>query len=343
MCYDMDAIPDSMWRIILPQGAYLKEMMLYCAYDTKTAASKLNDPDELKEMFKLAIGQADHLSDEDRKKIFGKFDKNPQDVKILPGLVDRFRKFVQMAGGKPPAEKTQPPKRKSQDVQGAKGGPEKVKKTVIAVKQNAADVRGRMEKWLKKNVEEEITFEIASNSSSTLSYKCLTCQWKTDIPADSKGCYSLSNANKHYRPAGISKVSSPCQSMRKKKVEYKAGSSSITGYLKKTNSPRQQSSNTNTNTIQFDRQVKSPISSTWISDGQTNTDNESSAKPTQDIPNKSSNTISIEDIHEEVKMVGNENIANPSNDSSKVSTNPEPESSSKSSPSKNGEMPVGGI
>ena len=37
----MDAIPDSMWSIILPQGAYLKEMMIYGGYDTKSAVSKL--------------------------------------------------------------------------------------------------------------------------------------------------------------------------------------------------------------------------------------------------------------------------------------------------------------
>ena len=334
-----------MWSIILPQGAYLKEMMLYSAFDTKTAASQLSDPDKLAEMFRFAIGQADVLSDEERKKIFGIFEKNPKDVQIIPGLVDRFRRFVQVAGGKPQVEKTTSSKRKSQDVPRPKGGAENAKKKVIAVKQNAADVKGRMEKWLKKNVEEEITFEIASNSDTTLSYKCLNCQWKTDFTADSKGFYSLSNINKHYRRAGVRQVT-PCQSMRKKTLEYKAGSSSITGYLKKTNPSHKQSSKSASNTIHFDRQLKSPSSSSWIGDGQTNMEDNSYEKPTQgsSIESDTDSTIPIdEDINEEVVMVENESIVNLGNNSSNINTNPEPKSNNKISPSKNGEVPVGGI
>ena len=192
--------------------------MKFSGFDTRSSVIRLKNPEELNAMFQFAIEMADDLSSEERRNIFGVFHSNPKKLRMLPGLKDSFFSFIRLVEGKPAIET---PLKDSSKRKLSLGSQEKDNRTtqktakinkIIAVKQTVADVKSRMEKWLSKNAEEEVSFELSAtiNKPNCMAYKCLLCDWRTDIHSDKGGRYCLSNANKHYKRLNKDKTSSQC-------------------------------------------------------------------------------------------------------------------------------------
>ena len=68
--------------------------MISCGYKTPEAITKLNDPKELKKMFKTVRELQELVPDQDKDEMFGIFRRNPSLLKILPGIEMEFKNFV---------------------------------------------------------------------------------------------------------------------------------------------------------------------------------------------------------------------------------------------------------
>ena len=196
-----DYVPDHLWNLFPPNCMYLKEMMIFCGYETKDAVLSLKSEEELRNMFQFAIEMYETLSEEDKNKIFGIFSKKPENVRILPGFKSTFDKFLQALGEKP---------QRNENVSNVPELPLKRKSTqlnkVVSVKHTLEDVKFQMQKWLLKQEKagkfkvKSVSFEVAENAKQKgFMYKCLICNWRTDILEESNGKIYLSNAQRHYR------------------------------------------------------------------------------------------------------------------------------------------------
>ena len=90
-----DAIPDSVWNVFPENWTYMKKMLIYDRYSTRESLVKLQKKEELEKLFDFIRDMADDADDEERKELLGVFHKNPQKLKILPGLVDVFNAFIE--------------------------------------------------------------------------------------------------------------------------------------------------------------------------------------------------------------------------------------------------------
>ena len=77
-------ISEELWNLIPAAGSYIKNIMKYSGFDTKSAIVKLKQTQELDGMFEFARSMVDVI--EDKTAMFGIFHKNPEKVRVLPGL-----------------------------------------------------------------------------------------------------------------------------------------------------------------------------------------------------------------------------------------------------------------
>lgn len=70
------SISEHLWAIIPESGQYIVEVMKFCGYSDLESISKLNNPKE-------------------REKMFGIFWEVPDKLRILPGLEQNFKRFLE--------------------------------------------------------------------------------------------------------------------------------------------------------------------------------------------------------------------------------------------------------
>ena len=79
-----EEIPQELWHMILPCGSYLKNIMEFSGYTKRKSIVKLADKKEISKMFEFVKSMSGVI--EDKKAMFGVFDKCPNKVMLLPGL-----------------------------------------------------------------------------------------------------------------------------------------------------------------------------------------------------------------------------------------------------------------
>ncbi len=77
-------IPNEIWSIFPPKALYLKNILIYCGYDTPEAVLKLREHGELDQVFTFMKSISDIV--EEKEALFGIFQKEPQRLCLLPGL-----------------------------------------------------------------------------------------------------------------------------------------------------------------------------------------------------------------------------------------------------------------
>ena len=85
-------IPQHLWDMIPPKGAYLIEIMGFCGYDTVDSVVLLKQDTEVEKMFNF-IREMEPVID-DKEKTLGIFSRLPQHLQILPGLKWKFNQFL---------------------------------------------------------------------------------------------------------------------------------------------------------------------------------------------------------------------------------------------------------
>jgi hypothetical protein len=162
-----DPIPDNLWRLIPPQGSYLKKIMMWCGYENRDAIVKLKDKGELNKMFKFVTDRLELI--DNKTEMFGVFAKNPLMVTILPGLESNFKRFLSkvenLVPKKPPANTVEKTVSKK-SLKAASGGEsssssaDKEKPTSIT---SATDLSKRLVSWCQKKVSEIEGFDISED------------------------------------------------------------------------------------------------------------------------------------------------------------------------------------
>lgn len=77
-------IPNKLWKIILPRGNYLKNIMDFCGYTRRESIVKLKEKDEMDKLCAFVKSMSEVI--EDKHAVFGVFSKCPEKVMHLPGL-----------------------------------------------------------------------------------------------------------------------------------------------------------------------------------------------------------------------------------------------------------------
>ena len=85
-------IPENIWALIPPRGAYLIEIMKFCGYDEVDSVLLLREEDERTKMFDFIKEMVDIV--DDKEKTFGIFATVPEKVRILPGVERKFEDFL---------------------------------------------------------------------------------------------------------------------------------------------------------------------------------------------------------------------------------------------------------
>ena len=85
-------IPEHLFQIIPKCGQYLKSIMKLTGFNDVHSVCRLNDPVELKNMFAFAADIADAIENKDE--VYGIFSRNPERLRILPGIAQSFKRFL---------------------------------------------------------------------------------------------------------------------------------------------------------------------------------------------------------------------------------------------------------
>ena len=106
-------VPTHLLRIIPTKGQYLKSIMELTGYNDVDSVSRLKDPKELQGMFDFAADLFDGV--DNKEEVYGHFSKNPKCLRILPGIADAFKTFLEEVNKMKPTDQSlvNPSKRKS--------------------------------------------------------------------------------------------------------------------------------------------------------------------------------------------------------------------------------------
>ena len=87
-------LPEHLWKIIPSHGAYMENLLKFAGYNSRASIVKLKDKEEMKKVVAFAAEHAYLIEKDDLKKTFGIFAKNPEAVKVLPGLEPDIKRFI---------------------------------------------------------------------------------------------------------------------------------------------------------------------------------------------------------------------------------------------------------
>ena len=236
-------IPQHIWEILPDSAMYLKEIMIFCGYESITSIMKLESEEERKKMFQFVVMMKDAVGDP--KKMFGIFASVPEKVMVLPGLVPVFDEFIQNV------------KKLKSTVTPIQLGTERsktqkirVNKVVVISNITAEDVVKQMEVWFRK---QKVTqkFNVTSIAgTNSFQYTCLECKWKKLIPVDANGKTFLSNVQRHYR-------SKRCDSLKKKTTATASQASNLQNFFPRDETHAFASSSSPTGVVKSDQRSHS--------------------------------------------------------------------------------------
>lgn len=171
------AIPAHLFEIIPKSGQYLKSIMELTGYNNIQSISRLKDPKELQTMFDFAADVADGIPN--REEIYGIFSKNPKSLRLLPGIEEAFKSFLnEVHKLKPPNSQLSTTGRSSKLKRKAEA-----KVSIQDVEKEITDV------YEEHNVYK--SFQIISQNDSFL-FTCLNCNWQSVLVLhDSKPCFRV--------------------------------------------------------------------------------------------------------------------------------------------------------
>ena len=109
-------LPSHVWDRFPSNDTYLKNLMLFCQYTHREAILRLKDGDEVKRMFQSVLELEELIPDEQRRDMFGIFERKPSLLRILPGLQPGFKRWLQEVENLVPkrgmCSKSHPPEKK---------------------------------------------------------------------------------------------------------------------------------------------------------------------------------------------------------------------------------------
>ena len=186
-------IPENIWALIPPRGAYLIEIMKFCGYDEVDSVLLLREEDERTKMFDFIKEMVDIV--DDKEKTFGIFATVPEKVRILPGVERKFEDFLdEVQKLKNPVRKVgkENRKRKNTDPETKKSN----KKTEKQPRTETVEsLTFQMDKWLLKKKMSK-AFHISSSDDGNFVFNCDECGSEKKLPKDVSGKSSCSNAQK---------------------------------------------------------------------------------------------------------------------------------------------------
>lgn len=203
---NFETIPDELWNIFPSHGKYIKEMMIFCGYQSRESILKLKDNEEVQKMLKFTIQNEAVLEGDERKKVFGMFYKQPNLLSIKPGLEPVFKRFISQVENliKPvgrernTVEPTCSTKTKNVIPKGPKPTPD--------------ELMERVRKWLIKESSKPLNrsltednvenFGSMTDSGHSFKFKCnkVGCKLTFPVPyCESRNEFKLSNIYRHIK------------------------------------------------------------------------------------------------------------------------------------------------
>ena len=208
-----DAIPESAWNVFTESGVYIKNMLIFSGFLTRESLAKLEKKEELEKIFEFIRDMADDLDEGERRNLLGVFHKNPNKLKILPGLEEIFKTFLhsnKINQGR--EEKGNDSARKSLPMSSP------ICKSTSKVDESVTieSVVEQIEEWQLQKVPEEVLKERLKNCDRTLfvetfsmkilkneiKCKCVVCNTPLAMPKKvqvNKTKLSISNVTRHMK------------------------------------------------------------------------------------------------------------------------------------------------
>ena len=167
-------IPAHLFEIIPKSGQYLKSIMELTGYNNIQSISRLKDPKELQAMFNFAADVADGIPN--REEVYGIFSKNPKSLRLLPGIEEAFKSFLNEV------HKLKPPNGQSSTTKQSS----KLKRKAEA-KVSIKDMENEITN-VYKEYDVDKSFQIIDQNDNFL-FTCLNCNWQSVLVShDSKPC-----------------------------------------------------------------------------------------------------------------------------------------------------------
>ena len=193
-----EQVPTNIWNS-LPQSAnYLKECIVFSGYDNVTSIITLESEDEQKRMFDFIVKTKKSVPDP--KATFGIFEKEPENLMLLPGLKHIFGKFIDRVKKFESRRKSSVSlgvQKKSKGTFKAKHAAANTKSDPIVVP-TIKEIEKQMSSYMAKN---SITkpFTITSTEDPlNFAFKCEHCRWIGIINISKQGKALLSNVTRHF-------------------------------------------------------------------------------------------------------------------------------------------------
>ena len=88
-------IPDDLWKIFSLKGEYIKNILLYSGYETIDSIMNLKNDCELTEAISFVKDMSELMDENEKKANFGIFSKQPEKLKVIPGLKPVVLRFIE--------------------------------------------------------------------------------------------------------------------------------------------------------------------------------------------------------------------------------------------------------
>ena len=88
-------IPDDLWKIFSLKGEYIKNILLYSGYESIDSIMNLKNDCELTEAISFVKDMSELMDENEKKANFGIFSKQPEKLKVIPGLKPVVLRFIE--------------------------------------------------------------------------------------------------------------------------------------------------------------------------------------------------------------------------------------------------------